>query len=246
MTLINHPLDWYISRLANNDYFSLGMYGDGEWQAIFNHAFGDRFTENCEGTKYVPDLCYLLYESLGFKRDNFFFAAPDTFKKVREYFEYDSAVDRVLNKLAVEIEFVEKNVWNEHMKAATLGPLIKQLRTMNVCIISNKALRQLDFLNYDHFIEIGYPNCWTDGTFDAAVESALAYAKPGVYIIAAGIPAALLAQRLHGKIPDSFFLDLGSIWDGFCGIGGQRPFRRELYAHPEVYKKWREDNLKDI
>ena len=224
----------------------MGMLGDGEWQAIFNHVFKRNYTANCEGTNYVPELCQKLAESLTFKSPNFYFSAPDTFKKVREYFEYERLADLACKRMGAEIEFVEKNIWNKMMCEAKLGQLIKQLRQMDVYVVSNKALRKLDFLNYKGFYEIGYPNCYTDGTLQKAGDDILKDKKPGVYIIAAGIPAILLAQRLHNQIPNSWFIDMGSIWDTFVGIGGQRPTRRHLYSHPEEYAKWREDNLKDV
>ena len=129
---------------------------------------------------------------------------------------------------------------------AELNPLIMQLRKMNVVVISNKALRKLDFLKYDKFIEIGYPNCYLDGSLQKAYVEAIDYGKPAVYILACGIPAILLAQWLHGKIENSWFIDMGSIWDTFVGIGAQRPTRAYLYSHPEEYKEWLAKNLKNI
>ena len=246
MILIDHELDWYINKLKNGEYFSMGMYGDGEWQAIFNNVFKTTYKRNCEHTEYTPELCSLMAQSLKYRSDNFYFSAPDTFKKVPEYFEYERMADIVLKRLNANIEFVEKNVWNKAMCEAKLAPLIRQLRKMDVYIVSNKALRKLDFLNYKGFYEIGYPNCFLDGTLKHAGDEILKDKKPGVYIIAAGIPATLLAQRLHNRISRSFFIDMGSIWDTFVGIGGQRATRAYLYSHPEEYAKWKEDNLKDI
>lgn len=246
MIILNYTLQHYIDKLANNEYFSLGMLGDGEFQCIFKEAFGNNFDANCEGTIYSDKLSAEMLGSLKFNSPNFYFAAPDTFKKVSEYYVYEKKMDELLEGLKIEIEFHEKNVWNTAMCNAELGPLIKQLRKMNVVIISNKALRKLDFLKYDKFIEIGYPNCYSDGTLDKAYTKAIKYGKPAVYILACGIPAILLAQKLHNKIKDSWFIDMGSIWDTFIGIGKQRPTRRYLYSHPEEYKEWLNNNLKNI
>jgi len=246
MILKDYTLQYYIDKLKNNEYFSLGMLGDGEWQCIFNKALNENFDANCEGTLYDKELSIDMLRSLKFKSPNFYFSAPDTFKKVPDYYIYEEKIDELLKKLKVEIEFHEKNVWNKAMCDAELGPLIKQLRKMNVVIISNKALRKLDFLKYDKFIEISYPNCYLDGTLDKACLKAIDHGKPGVYILACGIPAILLAQRLHNKIKDSWFIDMGSIWDTFVGIGGQRPTRAHLYSHPKEYKEWLSKNLKDI
>jgi len=246
MILKNNTLQYYIDKLKNNEHFSLGMLGDGEWQCIFNAACNDKFSGNCEGTLYDKKLSIEMLESLKFKSDNFYFSAPDTFQKVPEYYSYEKKIDKILKQSDLEIEFHEKNVWNTAMCDAELGPLIKQLRKMNVVIISNEALRKLDFLKYDKFIEISYPNCYLDGSLNKAYDEALRYGKPAVYILACGIPAILLAQKLHNQIKDSWFIDMGSIWDTFVGIGAQRMTREYLYSHPEEYKEWTDKNLKDI
>jgi len=229
----NKSLDWYIKKLIKKEYFSIGAYGDGEWTAILDKPLGQT---NAEGTIYTQELCDALEKSLEFKSDNFFFSSPKGIMEKR--------IDKFLKKKELDIEFYEKEMWNDEMVAGNLSPFIRQLRKMNVVIISNKHLRKLDFLNYDKFIEVGYPNCYTE--LDRVYRECLEYGKSGVYLVAMGLPATLLVQKLHGRILNSFFLDLGSIWDAFVGIGGQRGFRQELYADKEKYKQWREANLKDI
>lgn len=239
-------MEWYLEKLRNNDYFAMGMYGDGELQCIFNASLNGNFDKNCEGTIYDKKLSEEMLESLKYDKPGFLFSAANTFIQHPDFLQYGKWMDETLDKLGVQIEFVEKNVWNEEMKRANLAPLIRELRKKKVCIISNENLRALTFLNYDKFIEIGYPNCYLDGTLAKAGDEAIKYGQEAVYIIAAGIPATLLAQRLHTALPKAFILDLGSIWDGFCGIGAQRSFRANLYANPDQYKVWREANLKDI
>lgn len=229
MNIKDYPLSFYINKLNNDEYFSLGMYGDGEFQCIANSLVGEGFKKNCEGTLYTKELSEAMAESLKFKSDNFFFSACKM-----------EGVDRMLKLLGVEIEFHEKDMWHKAMYMSELKPLIDVLKTKNLCIISNKMLRNLSFLNYDHFIEIDYPNCFSQ--LDEITQKVLDYSKEGVYLFACGIPATLFVQKLHGKISNSWFLDLGSIWDGFVGIGGQRPARRELYENPEKWKDWYKKN----
>jgi hypothetical protein len=246
MKINNLPLSWYVDKLNNDEPFSLGHYGDGEWQAIFRRTIGCGYTKNCEGTLYGDELSDQMAESLKYNHPNFYFASPNTFKKVPEYFVYEVMADKVMKDMGVDIEFVEKNIWNEAMYKAELYPLIKALRNKNLCIIGNKNLRLLTFLGYDNFIEIGYPNCFTDGTLAKAYNQAVRYGQRGVFLVAAGIPATLLVQKLHSVLHDSWVIDMGSIWDGFVGIGGQRPTRREFYKHPETWKEWRDKNLQEI
>lgn len=240
MKITSHPLQWYIDKLKNNEYFSIGMYGDGEWIGMFKERVN---RANAEETIYTPELCKALEESMHFKSDNFYFSTPEGLKNAQHTGIGENKMDEWLKYRELDIEFIEKDCWNYWATHSLLGPFIKQLREMNVCIISNKALRGLHFLGYDKFIEIGYPNCYTDGSLDRAYEEAINYGKPGVYLIAAGLPATLLVQKLHNKIPNSWFLDLGSIWDAFVHIGGQRGWREELYKDKKKWIEWFDKSL---
>jgi hypothetical protein len=157
---------------------------------------------------------------------------------------YDTMVDKMLNIIGEDIEFYEKDIWHKEMCNANLYPLIRAIRSKNTVIIGNKMLRGLTFLKYSKFIEVDYPNCFDD--LNRVANEILYYNQPGVYVFACGIPATLFVQAVHGKIENSWFIDMGSIWDGFVGIGGQRPTRRELYKNPGIWKEWRDKNLQEI
>lgn len=232
MVIHEKPLEFYIEKLKNEEYFSQGMFGDGEWIAIFQERLG---RTNAEGTIYDPQLCEDLINSLKFKSDNFFFSTPSGIKSIMG----EIHIDNFLRTKEVKVEFYEKDMWDLAMKSGELVNFMNQLRQMRVVLIGNSALRQMEkWLNYDAFFEISYPNCYLDGSLDEAVRNCLAYGQPAVYFFSAGLPAALAVQKLHGQIPNSWFLDVGSIWDTFCRIGAQRGFRAELYADPERYSEW--------
>ncbi len=238
MNIVRHEVSWYVEKIKKGEPFSIGMYGDGEWQCIFNKAFNDGFRENCEGTTYTKELSESMLGSLKFNEPNFYFATSGMLWD-GDFKRYGKLIDKLTN-----IEFHEKGVWNEAMYKCELYEFIKEARNHNVCIVGNKNLKKLTFLKYKKFIEVGYPNCY--GEMDRAIRECLDYGSPGIYIFACGIPATLFVQKLHNKIKDSWFLDTGSIWDTFVGIGGQRATRRELYQNPEQWKEWRDNTLKDI
>lgn len=240
MVVHDKPIEFYVNKLKNNEYFSIGMYGDGEWIAIFKERIGKT---NAEGTIYTKELCDALEQSMYFQSENFYFSTPAGLKNAQHTGIGEKKLDNWLSARNLNIEFLEKDSWNDWAREAKLYHFIQQLRQMNVCIISNKALRGLNFLGYDHFIEISYPNCFIDGSLENAYNEAIKYGKSGVYLIAAGLPAALLVQRLHNQIPNSWFLDLGSTWDGFVKIGAQRGWRQELYKDKERWLRWFDKNL---
>ncbi len=232
MIVHNKPIKWYANKIRKNEYFSQGMYGDGEWLGIFEERIGKT---NAEDTIYTADLCRELRESLFFKSKNFYFSAPTVLKRADWTGIGERKIDAFLETRNLDIEFYEKDEWDKAMKTGELKIFIKAIREKNVVIISNKHLRKLPF--YDHFIEIDYPNCFDQ--IERVIKEILDYGKPAVYLFSAGLPATLFVQRLHNKVENSWFLDVGSIWDAFVGIGEQRGWRKELYADPVRYKLWR-------
>lgn len=229
MIVHNKPLEWYVEKLKKKDYFSQGMFGDGEWIAMFGKQLG---RHNAEGTEYTADIQNILNETMLNAPPNFLLSVP---AGLADQHASGIGQGRIDTHMPGK-EFYEKDMWDVHAREGTLGPFIKQLQGMKTCIISNKALRGLTFLNYDHFIEIGYPNCRSQ------IPRVLVQSQgPGddcVYLISAGLPAAYIARLLHRRYPRSFALDLGSIWDAYVGIGAQRGWRGELYADPEAYADW--------
>ncbi len=239
MRIINKPLSWYVEKIQNDDFFSMGMYGDGEWIAILKERIGKA---NAEHTVYTQELCDELIQSLHFKADDFLFSTPEVIRDTRASGIGEEKIDNFLEKQGLELEFYEKDMWDRETREGNLKPLIDVLKTKNVVIVSNAALRGLDFLNYDHFVEVSYPNCHKE--IDRAAKECLEYGESGVYLVAMGLPAAIFVQKMHKEIPCSFFLDLGSIWDAFVGIGAQRGWRNTLYEDEKEYEKWIDKNLK--
>jgi len=125
MKVRNEPLQFYVDKLKNGEYFSQGMYGDAEWLCIFKSRIGGK---NAEDTIYTKELCEELEQSLKFKSDNFFFSSPEILKDGALTGIGERAIDYVLKSLGVDIEFYEKDMWDKEMKTGGLIPFINQLR----------------------------------------------------------------------------------------------------------------------
>ncbi len=239
MNIVNRSIDWYIDRLKNNQPFSIAHYGDGEWTAVLKQKVGG---ENAEGTIYTEALCDELARTLEYKADNFFIATPDDLK----YIGMSGQVDDYLKQRGMGIEFHEKDVWNKAAVEGELGPFIKELRNRgnSISIISNEAMRGLYFLNYEYFVDVGYPNAYEsikDSDFNDYADTA------DVFIVAAGLAGPCIVRRLHERCGnEKFIIEVGSIFDAFVGMGGQRGWRDEMYINPRKVMEWRAKNLKDI
>ena len=236
MRIHTKDLSWYIKKLKNREYFSQGMYGDGEWIGIFDRKTG---RANAEGTIYTQELRDALRESLNFESDNFIFSIPDVLQTDEVFGPHK--IDDYLIKHGLEIEGYEKDVWDIASREAELAPLIQQLRKMNVCFVGNQDfIGKLDFINV--WVPLDYPNCFYQRK---DIKNKICSGRHfDVYLFAAGLPAAVFVQDVCKSKPNSFFIDVGSIFDGLIGIGAQRGWRAELYADKIKYRKWLEKNLK--
>ena len=237
MNIIYKPIDWYVEKLKNKECFSFGMYGDGEWGFILGSLRETQHGCPCpDGIK----------ESLLFNSPNYYFSVAEVLKNAAWTGIGEDRMQKVLDELKLDIEFHEKDMWDTEMKKGGLTSLIEQLRKMDVYLIGNQMLEGLTFLNPQKIFGLDFPDWYTGEKMDVMVEKILAFGKPGVYMIAGGPASCILTQRLHGKIPDSWVLHLGSIWDGFVGMGSMRGFRGEMYADPTKHKAWAMSNLKGI
>ena len=252
MRLHKQPIDWYVNRLQNGDWFSVAGYSDAEWFCVLGLRVGET-----TGLGQVIDAAHgdLLADVLRRRQNDsrFLFAVPKCLVDASRPIFGDGCVDWWLGSRGIRIEAYERDMVTDDLaRAAGLQPLVKQLRRMPVVVVGPAPLRKLDFLRPKHFVEVSTPNLHLeDGGIDRAVKDVLEYLNQAkrshAVLVSAGVSAAVIIDRVHGRHEVRHYLiDCGSIWDAFAGIGGQRQWRAELYADPERYRKWIRENLKDV
>lgn len=256
MILHEHPIEFYIDKLKNNEYFSMSGFSDAEWLAMEksrirpkeNNGLGNR---TGGGQLYTHNIGDALREALKVKGDNYYKMVPECMV-THDWVYGKPRMEQFMKEQNIPEEdrvFYERDqVTDDLAREAGLNPLIKQLIKMDVVFISNSFVKNIKyFMPYKHFIEIPKLDVYEEEDWlNKYTQKVLDYGKPSVYIFSAGFAAAPMIGRLHGKIPSSFFLDLGSMWDCFVGVGNQRGWRAELYANSERWWNWIETNLRDI
>ena len=244
MVIKEETIEFYIEKLKKNEYFSVSGFGDSEWICLLPDT-GRLNTRSGYGQLHTWEAGKMLREALRIEKD-YFCATPKVIKEIRK----EAYLDGFLEKLGLkDLEFYERDMVTDDL-AATLGglqPLIKQLRKMNVVIIGNQHLKGLHFLNPKKIITIPDNDFHLDEEgMNKVVKECIDYWKPSVYLFSTGISAAIMIGKLHNKIPKSWFIDCGSIWDCFVGTGGQREWRAKLYKDPKLLKEWKDKNLNDL
>jgi hypothetical protein len=96
------------------------------------------------------------------------------------------------------------------------------------------------------FVGIESPNLhMTDRGIDNAYSETILrtnWSQDSLFLVSAGVSAAVIIDRLYDELPNNFYFDCGSMWDAFVGIGGQREWRQELYNNPTELERWKHDN----
>lgn len=239
---------YYTSRIAVGPPFAFAGFSDAEWFCILGYDLG-----KTTGAGQILDASVgrLLLDVLDRRKcdSNFLVAVPSCMWTREDFVNagIPDKIEKTLEEIGYCQAFYERDMVTDDLAAqARLYPLIHTLRSVdNITIIGNHALDRLDIFPTHRFIGVESPNLHlSPAEIDDVVNKVVSYATPGTYLISAGISSALIIDRLWDLIPDSSFIDCGSIWDAFVGIGGQREWRSRLYQDREAMSIWKTKNLR--
>lgn len=235
---IGHIVNW----LDTGQHFSMAGFSDAEWYCILGERAGER-----TGLGQILDATHgqRLLDILRRRQSNsrFVFAVPSCLYDLPSF--CNGEIDWFLGNKGIRIEALERDALTDDLaRNAEMYPFICQLQKMPVVVIGPAALRGLEFLRPRRFIQIATPNLHLEPNgIERAVAEARRFGKRAVYLVSAGVSAAVIIDQLHDAIPRAWLIDCGSIWDAFVGIGGQREWRAKLYADPEAWEEWKRKNL---
>ena len=233
-----HDIHSLIRRLHHNQAFSLAGYSDAEWYCILGQREGEK-----TGLGQVLSAAHgqRLLDVLRRRQDDprFLLAIPKCLYNLPSF--CNGEIDWFLGSQGIRIEAHERDMLTDDLaREAGLYPLIEELCHHRVVLIGPEPLRACGFLRYQHFVPISTPNLHheSDG-IERAVAGAKRFNKRAVFCISAGVSAAVIIDQLYDWRPGNWYIDCGSIWDAFVGIGGQRQWRAELYADAEKWVEWK-------
>ena len=231
---MNHYLKW----MVDGHHFAFAGFSDAEWYCMMGLREGER---TGLGQIISAEHGKLLFDVMKRRKNDerFLFAIPECIKEIPGLCNGDP--DWFLGRNDIRIVGYERDrVTDDLAKAGKLYPFIRQLQDMNVVMIGPAPHRKCEFfLRYKHFVEIESPNLHLNpGGIERAVKEAIGYYQPAVYLVSAGVSAAVIIDRLYGKIEGSWFFDCGSMWDGFAKTGEQRQWRADLYRKPKDWRRW--------
>ena len=216
-----HLTQHYAAMIRDGMHFALASYGDGEWQCILGKP-----GENCDGTKYTPELGLALADSL--------------LHPVGQWCSFFDVVSPIRDEAIAWIERHRPPVhWiaqRPYGRAAEVGELAPFLRAIKeheapVIIVGPDHIRDLPGEVLGPFVHVRVPNVGAWQGVDSIgtwVKEELDYEDPGsIVLFAAGMASNLLIHRLWRR--RHTMLDVGALLDPYCGVQSRRIYRDPVW-----------------
>lgn len=158
------------------------------------------------------------------------------------------SIDSFLSDNQINIEGYERDsILDDRARDGELFALIYQLQQMDTVLIGPQELGNggLGFLDYKNHFPIPSPNfhLQKNGLSNLVADVNRKGYNDVCFLISAGVSAPLIIDWLYSLNPYNYYIDVGSIWDAFVGIGGQREWRAELYKEPKALEAWKRRNI---
>ncbi len=247
------PLSWYIDKLRRKEPFTSLLWGDGEFYVARRTRTGNVMQHGEVITREMETEMRLSLEDTSL---DIYRGTDDSLLNWQNYGGRDVAQVRVISE-GVECllrEFplhawYDGTVWEIAAMEGKLGPLLRVIEERKGVMVANPALMDCQLptrtLSKYHFIGIPNQNAYQEinKLEDIATGALLERGDDCLCVVCAGFTTIPLAMRLRKRVPDATFLDLGSTFDIFAGIGAQRGWRGELYANPVAHQSLIAKNL---
>jgi len=202
-------IGFYVDYLVNDKPFSLARYGDGEWSVIVQNR------GKCVGQSLnLPGLRLATIRSI---------------KKAHQDPRYIMACHPKQSQGNIEEWLVQHQPpWLRWKDTRTfyyasfygkLFPFVDAIRKLNVprVVVGPPHLRQLHskVFKVDQFIEIPPVDAWRSK--DRILDECKKVKGKVMFSISAGPTSSPLVWELFQEKPESFIMDLGSLWDVYVG-----------------------------
>jgi hypothetical protein len=226
-------LQFYVNKIKQGQPFSFVRYGDGEWSAIL--ADGRQRTGSGSHSLTIPQMQADMRKSVlhRHKAANYIMALRQTAMK--------PPIKKWVRQHAPGVAWHDCTVFYKASRKGRLYPFIQAVRhaDLPVVVVGPPWMRRLNgkVFKLADFVDIPARNCYWHK--DRIVKRVLSFGKPAIITVSAGPPGKIIVWELFKKIgAHSFIIDLGSLWDVYCGkrsrqyMRGMKPstIRRNLHG----------------
>jgi len=211
MDVFNPGLDWYLDKLERGEPFSFMRLVDGEWGCIL----GTRSGTISGRQQFTPDLRAAMSDVVQNAHGGDCYLSINPQAKVLR--EMMPQIERYAAEHAPGTIWHWGKMFHQASLDGRIGDVVRAFKRHKVVVVGPPLLLRLPFA--DEFIEISPRGCWDD--FGQMFER-IARVEDAVVSISAGVPARVLVHQLYPLLgAHSWLLDLGSLWDPYCGLASR-------------------------
>lgn len=216
--MIEKPIAFWLEKLWNEEPFTLSRFGDGEALCIFN----DKFEHNIDGAKYTPEIKYHMKRIFEQPKNYYHSLLYCSFDHVRE--QWSEYLDKS------GIEFYN----GEWMQQMSLTGRIEDLNRAfsayyKPVIVGGGHLQGISHIKGFEGVIISqgqevnsfekYNDMYNDviSLYDMGAR---------MFLFTSGFTSKILIYNLFDKIGgDSWLIDVGSLYDPYCGRMSRRIYQ---------------------
>lgn len=226
------PLSFFVDCLNRHRAMTIVRYGDGEFSALLG-----REGETCDGQPYTRELGMDLLRTLAQPRDYIYALGP----RAAQGLGID--VEAFMRRRGLRIDWHDSEVFIDASTRGDLFPFVEALRTRQVMTVGPAHLRRSPAYDAVAFVETPAKDAYRARARLYTEVLREAY-QVDTICFSAGPVAKILIYDLYPHLGQTHSLiDLGSVFDWYCGVDSRGYMRR---MDPETRERLRRANLEGI
>lgn len=237
-----------ITKLKNNEPFSIARYNDGEfisisgWDFIYNTP-ANKSPGNIDGHKYPDKLNDCLRTAISCdenvelsKQKKYIFQSKLELYRSKHnnhpsFQKINFKVDTIKNDFS-NFVYEFPNLWID---------FVNQINNYKIVFIGPEYCKNISFLKIKRFITIPLTNCFSQvENIQNQIENEITKTNETIiFLFAAGLTTNYIIEKLKSKtINQHFMIDIGSAFDNFLSKESFPEIRRRLYNPPFIKKHY--------
>jgi len=210
---LNFPAEYYLDMIRKNIPFQLSRFGDGE--IISMKLAPHSLKQNCDGSKFLPEIAEPMRQIFRNNYPYYHCALDCTFNEHGEHFR------KFIEETCPDIQFYNGEFWQHLSFEGRITELMEAISPYKPVIVGGKHLSRVMFmkgLNAMSLIETPSRDSFTK--FADILNEIMNRYHSGdrMFLFCTGYTSKILIDTLYPYIGyNSFLLDMGSVFDPYCG-----------------------------
>ena len=199
--------------------FAFSRFGDGEWSCVLGEMGA-----NADGVEYSPSLARRLRDILKQPQEtSYLFGMQNKAQR-----DMGPRINRWMAENNVTKQWIDADIFHDASERVLLKEFFDSLCDRRVIVVGPYWLIHMKrFINYAHHIIVPQGQAWRT-YFDILDATENVTGKDDVVLVSAGMAGKGLVDDLWEN--DSTILDMGSVFDVYCGGRCTRRYHHKVLA----------------